>query len=434
MDDICMLSASILAQRIRERELTSEDVVRAFLERIEDVNPRIRAVVQLTGDRALHEALEADLALARDEPTGPLHGVPFTAKDVFDTAGVQTVVGLTERVGCVPDQDAAVVSRMRAAGGILVGKTNVPPGGSGGATDNPVHGRTNNPYDLRRSPAGSSGGEAAIQAAGGSAVGLGSDSGGSIRVPAHACGVAGLKPTMGRVPSTGAFDHAGGMTDARTQIGLLSRFVEDLALAFPLIAGPDGHDAGVIPMPHGDPSEVSLEGLRVAWYPDDGDAPTTPATANAVRDAAEALSAAGSITTEACPDGIGPEVWDITTRWWGWDDLPGGETSRLLSDWDRFRSRMLAFMGRFDLIVTPAAAGPAHLPADYSRRIFHYTLPFSLTGQPCVVVRAGTSPEGLPIGVQIVARGWREDVALAAAMAIERRLGGWQPPPLEEED
>jgi amidase len=311
-----------------------------------------------------------------------------------------------------------------------LGKTNVPPGGSGGVTDNPVHGRTNNPYDPARSPAGSSGGEAAIQGAGGSAVGLGSDSGGSLRVPAHHCGVGALKPTTGRVPNRGAFGQPGGLTDTRTQIGPLSRFVEDLAPVLAIVAGPDGRDSGIVPMPLGDPAAVEPSGVRVAFYTDDGSTPTTHDTAAAVRNAAAALTAAGSNVTEDCPENVGRDALDISRRYWRWDALNGGESARLLADWDAFRTRMLTFMESVDIIVCPTAPGPAALHGEGLETMFHYTLPFSLTGQPCVVVPSGRSREALPIGVQVVGRAWREDVAIAAARRIEATVGGWRRPPV----
>jgi amidase len=260
MGDIWPYGAVHIAELIRQHTVSSIEVVEAFLRRIEAVNPTINAVVVLAGDRALHEARAADTSLARGQARGPLHGVPFTGKDVFDTAGVETSVGIPERVGVVPAEESVAVARMRRAA-ILLGKTNVPPGGAGGVTDNAVHGRTNNPYSRERSPAGSSGGEAAIQAAGGSPVGLGSDSGGSLRVPAHFCGVAALKPTTGRVPNTGAFQQPGGLSDARTQIGPLSRYVEDLAPVLAIVAGPDGRDSGVVPMPVGDPDRRGAAGI-----------------------------------------------------------------------------------------------------------------------------------------------------------------------------
>lgn len=258
--------------------MSAVEVVESFLRRIEAVNPAINAIVTLAAESAIDEARSAD-PIARGVAAGPFHGVPFTAKDVFETARVETRAGLSERRGIVPTEDAVAVARMRRAGAISLGKTNVPPGGSGGVTDNSVHGRTRNPFDRERSVAGSSGGEAAIQAAGGSPIGLGSDSGGSLRVPAHYCGVATLKPTAGRVPNTGAFAHPGGLSDTRTQIGPLARFVEDLAPTLSIIAGPDSHDSGVVPVPMADSAAVRLDRLRIAFYTEDGETATTPETA-----------------------------------------------------------------------------------------------------------------------------------------------------------
>jgi amidase len=429
MEEIWERGAVGIAGLIRQRTVSSVEVVEAFLRRIEEVNPIINAVVVLTGDRAIDEARAADASLARGQRLGPLHGVPFTAKDVLATAGVETSAGIPERAGVVPSHDAVAVARMRRAGAILLGKTNVPPGGSGGVTENAVHGRTNNPYRSERSPAGSSGGEAAIQGAGGSPVGLGSDSGGSLRVPAHFCGIAALKPTTGRVPNTGAFNQPGGLVDTRTQIGPLSRYAEDLEQVFEIVAGPDGVDSGVVPMPVGDPRAVELGGSRVAFYTDDGSTPTTRDTAAAVRRAADALVAAGANVTEACPERIGVDALDISRRYWGWEDLRGGESLRLLSDWDGFRTRMLAFMGTFDLIVCPTSPGPANLHGEGLETMFHYTLPFSLSGQPCVVVPSGRSTDGLPIGVQVVGPVWRDDAVIAVARYLEETVGGWRKPP-----
>ena len=429
-DEIWSRGAVELAGLIRGRALSVAEVVEAFLRRIDAVNPALNAVVTLAADFALDEARAADRSIAREVVAGPFHGVPFTAKDVLETAGVETRAGLSERVGVVPAEDAAAVARMRRAGAILLGKTNVPPGGSGGVTDNPVDGRTRNPFDPERSVAGSSGGEAAIQAAGGSAVGLGSDSGGSLRVPAHYCGIATLKPTTGRVPNTGALAHKGGLSDTRTQIGPLSRCVEDLAPALSVIAGPDGRDSGVVPMPPADPDAVRLDGLRVAFYTDDGETATTAETAAAVRDAAEALREDGARVTETCPPNVGRDALDITRRYWDWNDLEGGASVELLADWDRFRTDMLTFMESVEIVLCPTAPAPAPLHGEGLETMFSYTLPYSLTGQPCVVVPSGRSREGLPIGVQVVARVWREDQAVAAASRIETAIGGWRRPPL----
>jgi amidase len=210
LDNLVWASAVDLAQGIVAKRVTSQEILTALLQRIESVNPRLNAVIQIAAERALDDARRSDEELARGHLRGPLHGVPFTVKDVFDTAGIVSAVGLEERASFIPKVDAVVVARMKAAGAILLGKTNCPPGGAGGVTDNPVYGRTNNPYNELCSPGGSSGGEAAAVAAGASPLGIGSDSGGSLRVPAHYCGIATLKPTTGRVPNTGVFEHPGG--------------------------------------------------------------------------------------------------------------------------------------------------------------------------------------------------------------------------------
>jgi amidase len=427
MEEILSASALSLGRAIRARRVSSAEVVDAYLRRIDQVNPAINAVVQRVDERARAEARTADDALARGETGGPFHGLPFTVKDIFDVAGVVSAVGLAERATYVPDSDAVVVARMREAGAVLLGKTNCPPGGAGVVTDNPVYGATRNPYDLDRSPSGSSGGESAAIAAAASPLGLGSDSGGSLRTPAHYCGIATLRPTVGRVPNTGAYELPGGLSDPRSQIGPLSRWVEDLAPVLAIIAGVDWRDSGVIPMPLVGPASGELRGLRVACYADDGTAPPTPETSQAVRDAAGALADAGAVVEETRPPHL-DQVWDITLRYWRSAELSGGEIERLMRDWDGFRTTMLEFVERYDLILCPVADEPA-VPLGVEGNGI-YCLPYSLTGYPCAVVRAGTSPEGLPIGVQLVARPWREDVALAAASRIELALGGWSPSPL----
>jgi amidase len=427
MEDILCASAMALGRAIRAKQISSAEVVAASLQRIDRVNPALNAVVQRTDERARAEARAADDALARGENRGPLHGVPFTVKDIFDVAGVVSAAGIEERAAFVPERDAVVVARLRGAGAILIGKTNCPPWGAGVFTDNPVYGATSNPYDLGRSPSGSSGGEAAILAAGGSPLGLGSDSGGSLRMPAHSCGVAALRPTVGRVPNTGALELPGGLSDPRSQVGPLSRWVEDLWPALAVIAGVDWRDSGVIPMPLADPAHLELRGQRVACYTEDGLAPPTPATSQAVRDAAQALADVGAVVEEVRPPNL-DRAWDITTRYWRSWELTGTEVQDLMLDWDGFRTGMLGFVERYDLIVCPVADEPA-LPHG-TEGSSGYCAPYSLTGYPCAVVRAGTSPEGLPIGVQVVAKPWREDVAVAAAGRIEVALGGWRPPPL----
>lgn len=438
MEDLIYASATSLARAIREREVSSRQVVEAHLRRIEAVNPKLNAVVQLTAERALERAREADEALARGETWGPLHGVPFTVKDWIETNDAICAASIPERASFVPKHDATAVARLRAAGGIMLGKTI-------DGVNNPVYGPASNPYDLSRMPGASSAGEAAIIAAGGSPLGLGSDSGGSIRYPAHCCGVAGLKPSAGRVPLTGHFPRIDHLSDPRTQIGPLARHVEDLALALDVIAGVDWHDPSVAPVPLGDWRAVELRGLRVATFTSFERASCTPETGAAVRDAAKVLADAGAAIEEALPPRI-EESWAITTqhhwkrvRSYSWNEWRTGaehaltvdEVERGIFEMGRLCRAVLSFMEGYDLVLCPVAPRPAVPKAEgESPKEFIYTLPFSLTGWPCAVVRAGTSPEGLPIAVQVVAGPWRDDVALAAAGAIERALGGWRPPPI----
>ncbi|MEA2643825.1 MAG: amidase [Chloroflexota bacterium] len=414
-----------MAKAIRSGRISSEEIVSAHIEQIGAMNPHLNAVVRTEGHKALIQARAADRHLSsRNAKLGPLHGVPFTVKDIFDTAGVVTTAGLQKLADNIPKTDATVVARMRAAGAIMIGKTNCPPGGIGDDSANSMHGGTRNPYNLQRSPGGSSSGEAAIIAAGGSPIGIGSDSGGSIRLPAHFCGIAALKPTAGRVPSTGGYELVGGLTDPRSQVGPMARFVDDLWLLLPILAGPDGVDSGVIPMPLAR-RLGALKGLKVAWYADDGITKPTRATATAVRAASVALQKAGCKVTQARPPGL-DEAREVTLGYWGRKRIA---TERLFLRWDGFRSSLLGFMADYDLILSPVAAGPAPEYGSKTRleNQFSYTIPYSLGGNPCAVVRAGTSPEGLPIGVQLVARNWCDDVALSAAKAIEKSLGGWRP-------
>jgi amidase len=415
--------ASWLARAIRDGRLSSEEVVRAHLLHIGQVNPRLNAMVWVTNESAIRQAKAADRKMAKrgfDPP--PLHGVPFTAKDIFETAGVATATGLRKLDDSVPDQDATVIARMRSAGAILIGKSNCPPGGTGGESVNQLRGGTRNPYDVTRSPGTSSSGEAAIIAAGGSPIGIGSDSGGSLRLPAHYCGVAALKPTTGWIPSTGAYGLVGGLMDPRSQVGPIARYVNDLALVLPLLCGPDGFDSSVIPMPPRR-RRPKLRGLKVAYYTDDGISPASKATVEAVKAAVKALADAGCRITEARPDGL-TQANEVASGYW---ERVHMTHESLIRHWDQFRTTLLAFMQGFDLVISPVAPDAAPPYKEQVDDQYSYTVPYSLGGNPAVVVRAGTSPEGLPIGVQVVARNWRDYAALAGATWIERQLGGWQP-------
>jgi amidase len=424
MRDVIGAPAGWLARAIAAKKLSSVEVVRAHLEHIHTVNPRLNAVVFATAESAIKEARAADRrAKNRKAVLGPLHGVPFTVKDIFNTAGLPTTAGLRMLRSRIPDHDATVVARMRRAGAILIGKTNCPPSDSDEDGWTPGRGAARNPYDVNRSPGVTSSGEAAIIAAGGSPLGLGSDSGGSIRLPAAYCGVAALKPTAGLIPVTGAYGLVGGVTDTRGQVGPMARYVSDLRIAMKILAGPDGVDSGVVPVRAW--TAPKLEGLRVAWYADDGLARPTSTVSATVKAAARALAAAGCTVTEERPPSLG-EAYQVTLAFWGRKHM---SYERLYERWDAFRTSVLKFMSRFDLVLSPVAPDIAPLlrikpVGDHQ---LSYTVPYSLSGNPCVVVRAGTSAENLPIGVQVVAQNWRDATALKAARAIERALGGWRP-------
>ncbi len=461
--DIIYSSAASIAQSIRDKEVSAVEVTQAHLDRIAQVNDKLNAVVCLCADRALQEAADADAALARGDATGPLHGVPMTLKDSLDTEGVITTGGTTGRRDFVPDQDATVTARLRAAGAILMGKTNTPELTMAGETDNSVYGRTNNPFDLERSPGGSSGGAGAIVTSGGSPFDIGSDTGGSIRMPAHLCGIAGIKPNSGRVPRTGhIIEYTLGATDSYTQNGPMARYVEDLELILRIISGPDWIDPAIIDMPLRDPADVDLNNLRVAFYTDPpGFKVPAQETRDATLAAVRALSDVAASVEEDAPSPL-ERVPDLTARIGGGDGRAGtrrlldkagttdvsailtkriaeaepittGEFTQALEELDQYRSDMLRFISDYDVIISPVTAMPAQPHGasfeDRNRHAF-YTGPYNLTGWPGTVVRCGASSEGLPIGVQAIARPWREDVSLAVAAFLESALGGWQKPPM----
>jgi len=463
MSEIIYQSAKSIAQDIRDKKVSATEVLKAHLARIEVVNPALNAVVQLATDRARSEAKKADESLARGESLGPLHGVPFTLKDSIDTEGIITTGGTLGRANFVPDQDATVAARLRDAGAILMGKTNTPELTLAGETNNLVYGQTNNPFDVTRTTGGSSGGAGAIVATGGAPFDIGSDTGGSVRYPTHFCGIAGIKPNSGRVPRTGHIVPYGmGAVDSLTQNGPMARFVEDLSLLLPIISGPDWKDPYIVPMPLGDPASVNIAGLRVCVYTDNGIRTPTPETIAAVSAAAKALSDAGLAVTQDLPKVIA-ENPDISSNLSGSDgrawtrrllakygttemhpwlerrmakatEVSGGEYSAMLEQVDAFRSDMLSFMENYDVIICPVAAFPA-LPHEASLEEenvpgLSYTGTYNITGWPAAVIRGGTSPDGLPIGVQVVSRPWREDVALAVSQHLETALGGWQKPPM----
>jgi fatty acid amide hydrolase len=291
--ELTRLSAATLAQSIARGDLSALEVTEAAIARIEEVNPRINAVVVKRYDQARAEARNIDARRARGEPLPALAGVPVTIKECIDLAGTPSTFGLPWRAGIKAEQDEIHVARLRAAGAVVLGKTNVAQLLAYIESDNPVYGRSSSPWHLDRVCGGSSGGEAAIVATGASALGLGTDIGGSVRYPAHFCGIASIKPTTGRCDDTGRYSFSVGQRSILSQVGLLGRHVEDLALGLEVING--GRDPATLPpRPLGDWSTVDVSKLRVGFYLDDGVFGSAPAVKRAVREAAAALAAAGA--------------------------------------------------------------------------------------------------------------------------------------------
>lgn len=462
MNEITAHSIWQLADQIRSRLLSPVEVVEAHLRRIDDLNPGLNAVVTIAAD-AMDKAREAEAALLRGDALGPLHGVPVTIKDTIETAGLRTTSGCALRSDFVPECDAGAVARLKAAGAIILGKTNAAEMAMDYTADNPVFGRTNNPIDPSLTPGGSSGGEAAAIAACLSPGGLGSDLAGSIRIPSHFCGIAGLKPTVGRVPGGGQFPPSTGPYSLGAVIGPMARSVGDLHLLFNALAGTNTTDSSARAF---EKRRALMKGWRVAWYVDDGVSPVTDETQQAVEAAAAALAAAGLIIEKTRPPGIerGHDLWlkifsrasvvQLRNVYAGHEekagefvrwrlatahDQPAPTLDDYISSWlerDRLRTTLLGWMEETPLIVAPVGATPALRHDEHkvtvgdravnSFRAFSYSQTFNVFDLPAVVIPAGRSVEGLPIGVQIIGRPFEEETVLAAAAIIEEQLGGWQ--------
>jgi amidase len=434
------------------------EVVEAYLRRIDDLNPTLNAIVTIAPD-AMEKARAAEAAVMRGDVLGPLHGIPLTVKDTIETAGIRTTSGSALRADYVPKHDAPAVARIRAAGAIILGKTNTAEMAMDYTADNPVFGRTNNPHDPLLTPGGSSGGEATAIASGMSPGGIGSDLAGSIRIPSHFCGIAGLKPTVGRVSGGGQFPPSIGPYSLGAVIGPMARQVSDLRLLFNALSGmtsPNTADASI------QKRRASMRGWRVSRYVDDGVSPVTEETQDAVETAIAALTAAGLVIEEARPPGIelGHALWlklfsrasvvqlrnvyagheamagdFVRWRLAAADNTPTATLDEYISSWlerDRLREKLVRWMDDVPLIIAPVGATPA-LPHDAHKvtvgeqtvsvfRAFSYAQAFNVFDLPVVVVRAGRSPEGLPIGVQIIGRPFEEETVLTAAEIIEQAL------------
>ena len=446
---------TMLAQMIRSKEVSPVEVVEAHLRQIEKLNPRLNAIVTLAPD-VLDQARRAE----REPTDRPLHGVPLTIKDTIETAGLRSTSGSRRRADYVPKRDAPVVARLKDAGAIILGKTNTSEMAMDYTGDNPVFGRTNNPHDISKTPGGSSAGEAVAIATCMSPGGIGSDLAGSIRVPAHFCGIAGLKPATGYVPRGGQIPSSSGPYSLGSVIGPMARSVSDLDLLYGVLTD------------HRATMPVDLKRLVVGWYTDDGVAPVTKETKEAVRATARALADAGLTVIEKRPPHVdrGYELWlklfsrttvvRLRSVYQGYEHEAGSFVSwrlktadstapptldEYIATWmerDRLRDELLDWLEDTPLIIAPVGATPAYahdtlkVTVDGSTfgnfKAFSYVHAFNVFDLPVVTVPAGVSNEGLPIGVQMVGRPSDEQRLLSAARIVEKALGGWKLPPLEK--
>ena len=470
MNDLTFLPAVVMAERIRKKKLSPVELVEAHLAQIEKLNPRLNAFVQVDAERARRAAHHAEIAVTQGKTLGSLHGVPISIKSSFEVAGMRCEAGTRLRAGLVATQDAPLVTRLKNAGAIVLGVTNTPELLMAWETDNLLYGRTNSPWDLERTPGGSSGGEAAAIAAGMSAGGVGSDGGGSIRVPAHFSGICGLKPTPGRIPTTGHFPVSAGPFALIGVVGPMARTVADLKVLFEVMQGPDIGDTCAAPVPVRWPSNNEVKKLNVGYFEDDSRTPVTPETRAAVRTAAEALRGAGFQVDRFQPEGLeeARRLWHkffvvaggmllrpmfkegdanlspILKQFLEWAAAEPGHAGRTLLDaWiqrDLLRARFFAQMQKYPILLCPTAAIPAFRHGERSWQVegktvhyldaWSYTEFFNLLGNPAAVVPVGQSPEGLPIGVQIAGRPWEEEQVLSVAAALEKQCGDWRIPPI----
>ena len=458
MDELLNRSLVSIADAIRTKQVKSKEVVTAFLDRIERVNSELNAVVFPLSELALKHAEKADIELQNGNLLGALHGVPMTIKDSLDTKDAITTWGTLGRKEFRPGRDATCVDRLRAQGAILMGKTNTPEFTLSFQTDNLVYGKTNNPFDQQKSPGGSSGGAAAIIAAGASPFDIGTDTGGSIRLPSHFSGIVGIKPTTGRVPCTGNALPSTGLIAPLTQPGPMARYVEDLSYILNIISGPDLLDPHTIEAVWHDPADVDVSTLKIGYHTDNGISTPTNEIVQAVKDVITLLGEHNLTATEARPSGIEMAGF-IMSRVFSADsgemldalledcrtttpspaildnmkspahELDAKEFAQVLHLWHNYQSSMLGYFNDFDILICPVNARTAIKHGEKEEmENYTYTSAFNLTGWPSTVIRAGSDNNGLPIGVQILSRPFREDHCLGLAGWLESRLGSFPVP------
>lgn len=466
MSDITQRSAGELLRLIANRKLSPSELADEHVRQVHKLNPVLNALVDFDPERVRAQARELEQASG---PRGPLWGLPVTVKSSIAVAGLRCEIGSLINKGHVPAHDAVVVARLKAAGANILGTTNTPEFLMAYVTENELYGRTSNPWDLRRTPGGSSGGESAAIAACMSAGGLGSDSGGSVRVPAHFTGICTLKPTPGRIPIEGHIPGCVGPFVTLGAIGPMARTIEDVTLLFDVLSGQDPNDYFSPPVSRRTYSEDELKQIPIGYFEDDGLAPVTTETRKAVQDAAEALRKQGFNVQPFRPKALEQARklwWTFFVQCGAMFDEPlikGREehispvlreflgiaraqapltAESLLMAWaeaDVIRRKLLEQMQDFPILLCPVCSVPAFNHGERSWQIdgkpvayldaMRYTQWFNLLGSPAAVVPVGRSPEGLPIGVQIAGRPWRDELVLAIAAVLDRDFG-YLPPPL----
>jgi len=464
--ELCFLTACEQARLLRERRLSAVELLEAHLAQIERVNPAVNAIVTLVPELALERAAAADERLGRGEPAGPLDGLPVAHKDLVLTAGIRTTMGSPIYADWVPEESSLLYERVQAAGGVTVGKTNTPEFGAGSQTFNPVFGATRNPYDLAKTCGGSSGGAAVSVACGMVPLADGSDLASSLRNPASFCNVVGLRPSPGRVPTWPALDPWSPLSVE----GPMARTVADAALLLSAVAGPDERCPLSLPEPgetFAPPLEASVAGRRIAWSPDAGGLPVEPAVTEALAHVPGVLAALGCELVEEYPDlSDAPDVFS-TLRAVGfelnlgrlYDERPGDlketirwnvEVARRLTAADvatamrlhaELVERVRRFMARVDALALPVCQVPpfdvdvewprevAGVPMESYIEWMRSCSDITVTGCPAVSVPAGFTPEGLPVGLQLVGRprGELELLRLAHAFEQATRVGERRP-------
>ena len=456
-----------ITQAIRSKQISPVEIIELHLRRIEALQPKLNAFVHLDSEGAREQARAAESSVLRGAQLGPLHGVPLTIKSCIDVAGWPCPAGSLLRKDYVANQDAPLVSRWKAAGAILLGNTNTPEFLMAYETDNRLTGKTSNPWNLAHSAGGSSGGEAAAIAAGCSAGGVGSDGGGSIRVPAHFCGICGLKPTPGRVPATGHFPPGAGAFSWIGVVGPMARTIADVRLLFEVIAGPDPGDALSAPVPSRAYREGELRGMRIGILESDALGIATAETRTAVERAAKSVGARDFTVEPFRLDGldraldlwwfffgpvignlirqsvagreahISPMLLEYLSYTTSGNSITLDQFTKACTDRDLLRAEILRQMRDTPVLLSPVSISPAfrhgqgnYHPGTGYRDTMRFSQWLNLTGFPGASVPVGVSSEGLPIGVQVIGRPFEDELVLAVAEALEQARGPWQAPPI----